>query len=70
MNGRTTLLISHRISTVRDADMIVYLRGGRIIELGTHDELVAGRGAYYELYQRQQLAQQVESMKHQEEERS
>ena len=49
--------------------MIVYLRGGKIIELGRHDELVAGRGAYYELYQRQQLARQVESMKHQEEER-
>jgi ATP-binding cassette subfamily B protein len=69
MKGRTTLLISHRISTVRDADMIVYLRGGRIIELGRHDELIAGRGAYYELYQRQRLARQVESMKHQEEER-
>ena len=67
MKGRTTLLISHRISTVRDADMIVYLRGGKIIELGTHDELVAERGAYYELYQRQKLARQLESMKHQEE---
>ena len=67
MKGRTTLLISHRISTVRDADMIVYLRDGKIIELGTHDELVAERGAYYELYQRQQLARQLESIKHQEE---
>ena len=67
MKGRTTLLISHRISTVRDADMIVYLRGGKIIELGTHDELVAERGAYYELYQRQKLVRQLESMKHQEE---
>ena len=42
MRGRTTLLISHRISTVRDADMIVYLRGGEIVEQGTHDELLAG----------------------------
>jgi len=67
MKGRTTLLISHRISTVRDADMIVYLRDGKIIELGTHDELVAERGAYYELYQRQKLVRQLESMKHQEE---
>ena len=67
MKGRTTLLISHRISTVRDADMIVYLRGGKIIELGTHDELVAERGAYYEVYQRQKLVRQLESMKHQEE---
>jgi ATP-binding cassette, subfamily B, multidrug efflux pump len=65
MKGRTTLLISHRISTVRDADMIVYLNGGRIIELGTHDELVRRRGAYYELYQRQRLAREVESMQHQ-----
>jgi len=70
MKGRTTLLISHRISTVRDADMILYLRGGRIIELGTHAELLARRGAYYELYQRQQLAREVEAMKHQQEERS
>jgi ATP-binding cassette, subfamily B, multidrug efflux pump len=70
MKGRTTLLISHRISTVRDADMIVYLRGGRLIELGTHTELLARRGAYYELYQRQQLAREVEAMKHQPEERS
>ena len=67
MKGRTTLLISHRISTVRDADMIVYLRGGKIIERGTHDELIAERGAYYELYQRQKLVRQLESMKHQEE---
>ena len=67
MKGRTTLLVSHRISTVRDADMIVYLRGGRIIEVGAHDELVAGGGAYYELYRRQRLALEVESMKHREE---
>ena len=44
MSGRTTLLISHRISTVRDADLIVYLRGGEIIERGTHDELVDAAG--------------------------
>jgi ATP-binding cassette subfamily B protein len=67
MKGRTTLLVSHRISTVRDADMIVYLRGGRIIEVGAHDELVAGGGAYYELYRRQRLALEVESMEHREE---
>ena len=69
MRDRTTLLVSHRISTVRDADMIVYLRDGRIIEVGAHDELVARRGAYYELYLRQRLAREVASMKHQEEER-
>jgi ATP-binding cassette, subfamily B, multidrug efflux pump len=62
MRGRTTLLISHRISTVRDADQIIYLRGGEIIEQGTHDDLLTRRGAYYELYRRQSLERQVESM--------
>jgi ATP-binding cassette subfamily B protein len=64
MEGRTTLLISHRISTVRGADIIVYIRGGKILERGTHDELLARRGAYFELYQRQRLAREVESMNH------
>ena len=62
MRGRTTLLISHRISTVRDADMIVYLRGGAIIEQGTHLELLAQRGAYFSLYQRQSLEREVASL--------
>jgi ATP-binding cassette subfamily B protein len=62
MRGRTTLLISHRISTVRDADQIVYLRDGRIIEQGSHDDLLIRRGAYYDLYRRQSLARQVESI--------
>jgi len=64
MRGRTTLLISHRISTVRDADMIVYLRGGRVIEQGTHSELLARRGAYFELYRRQSLEREVETISH------
>jgi ATP-binding cassette subfamily B protein len=62
MRGRTTLLISHRISTVREADMIVYLRAGRIIEQGTHAELLARRGAYFELYRRQSLEREVERL--------
>jgi ATP-binding cassette subfamily B protein len=62
MAGRTTLLISHRIATVRDADMIIYLRNGRIIERGNHQELLARRGAYYELYRRQQLVREVETL--------
>jgi ATP-binding cassette, subfamily B, multidrug efflux pump len=60
MRGRTTLLISHRISTVRDADRIVYLRGGEIIEQGTHEELLARRGAYYELFRHQSLSRELE----------
>ncbi len=66
MNGRTTLLVSHRISTVRDADWIVYLRAGEIIEQGSHEELLACRGAYYQLYQTQQLMREVETLKHEE----
>ena len=62
MRGRTTLLISYRISTVREADRIVYLRAGELIEQGTHAELIARRGAYYELYRRQSLAREVESL--------
>jgi len=64
MRGRTTLLISHRISTVRQADLIVYLRGGEVIEQGTHAELVARGGAYGRLFQRQQLAREIETMTH------
>jgi ATP-binding cassette subfamily B multidrug efflux pump len=62
MARRTTILISHRISTVRGADLIVYMRGGEIIERGTHEELLMRQGAYYRLYRRQQLAREVEIM--------
>jgi ATP-binding cassette subfamily B multidrug efflux pump len=64
--GRTTLLISHRVSTIREADLIVYMRGGEIIEQGTHDQLVARRGAYYQLNHKQRLVREVEGMGHQE----
>ena len=62
MAGRTTLLISHRIATVRDADLIVYLRQGEIIERGRHQQLLERRGAYYELYRRQQLVRELETL--------
>jgi len=53
MMGRTTFVIAHRLSTVREADRIVVLSGGNIVEEGTHDNLLARNGEYYKLYQMQ-----------------
>jgi ABC-type multidrug transport system fused ATPase/permease subunit len=47
---------------VRDADLIVYMRQGEIVERGRHEELLKRRGAYYELYRRQQLVREVETL--------
>jgi ABC-type multidrug transport system fused ATPase/permease subunit len=54
IEGRTTIIIAHRLSTVRNADKIVALEGSRIVEEGTHAELLAEKGLYYKLYTAQQ----------------
>ena len=53
LHGRTSFLIAHRLSTIRQADMILVVRDGRIIEQGTHTELLGKKGYYHDLYRRQ-----------------
>jgi ATP-binding cassette subfamily B protein len=60
--GRTTIIISHRITAVKDADFIIVLDDGEIVESGTHDELIELGGIYAELYQKQILEEELEKM--------
>jgi ATP-binding cassette subfamily B protein len=60
--GRTTLVVSHRITAIRDADLIVVLERGRVVETGKHDELFERRGVYWRLLRRQQLEEEVEAV--------
>jgi len=59
MQGRTTIFISHRVSTVRNADRIAVLHSGRIVELGTHEELISRNGYYSDLYNKQLLEEEL-----------
>jgi ATP-binding cassette subfamily B protein len=60
--GRTALVVSHRITAIRDADLIVVLERGRVVETGKHDELFERRGVYWKLLRRQQLEEEVEAV--------
>jgi ATP-binding cassette subfamily B protein len=59
MRDRTTIFISHRVSTVRNADRIAVLHEGRVVELGTHEELIARNGYYTDLYNKQLLEEEL-----------
>ncbi len=59
MQGRTTIFISHRVSTVRNADLIAVLHTGRVVELGTHAELIEKNGYYTDLYNKQLLEEEL-----------
>jgi ATP-binding cassette subfamily B protein len=60
LTGRTSVIVSHRLVAVRDADRILVLDGGRIVEQGTHAELQASGGRYWELLRRQQMEEELE----------
>ena len=59
MKGRTSFVIAHRLSTIRDADLVVVINRGKIVETGTHDELLAQKGFYHHLYVSQFKGQQI-----------
>jgi ATP-binding cassette, subfamily B, multidrug efflux pump len=60
--GRTALIVSHRVSSVKDADTIIVIDDGRIVERGTHDALLARHGYYANLYRRQTLEEEIEEI--------
>lgn len=61
MQGKTSIIIAHRISTIKNADKILVMDGGRIIEQGHHDDLMEKRGTYFELYEKQLLEEEEEN---------
>jgi len=62
MRGRTSIIVSHRISTVRDADLICVLDEGRIVDTGTHAELIRRGGLYADLYHREEMVEELEAL--------
>ncbi len=62
MRGRTTILISHRVSTIRHAERIFVLEHGEVVAEGTHSELLASGGYYADLYQKQLLEEELEAI--------
>ena len=62
MEGRTSFIIAHRLSTVKNADVILVVDGGKIIERGTHSELISARGHYFNLYMEQFREEQAKAV--------
>ncbi|TVQ67961.1 MAG: ABC transporter ATP-binding protein [Balneolaceae bacterium] len=62
LSGKTAIIISHRISTVKNADIIFYIQEGRIIESGTHSELIKKEERYFDMYQKQMLEQELQNI--------
>ncbi len=62
LSGRTTIMISHRISTIKDADFVYYIEDGNIVESGTHDELLSIDGHYRAMYEKQLLEQELQEI--------
>ena len=61
MHGKTTIIISHRVSSVMDADIIIVLDGGQIIEQGNHSDLINKKGTYFKLFKLQQLEKEIKA---------
>jgi ATP-binding cassette subfamily B protein len=62
LRARTSIVIAHRVATVKSADLIVVIDGGRIVESGDHESLLARDGTYAELFRRQRLEEEIEAI--------